>query len=408
MRSIMRSTMRARRWRVIGVAVGAALAALPVVAAAPAGAVLPAGAQLTTTPVPPPRPPGDSAPQAASVAGTGDGSAVVYYAGDEPETWTYAPAGNAWTKRSPAQQPSARQGAAAGGVAGGGPTTVLYGGFQTAGNTYLAETWVFDAGTGQWTERCSACAPGGLTRAMVAAGPTDTLLFGGSKFFGFVDTLWRWDGTAGDWTQITPQGPNGFPQSRGDAMFTWDGSAYVLYGGLGDSFASMSDTWRLVPVGGGDYRWDPVCASCAPGPRSLAGMSTFGGGATPAGALVVGGRHLDPNLPAELTYSDGWFWQASDQSWTKVIEGQAPTPLPEVPGVPYAPTMGSFPAAGASSVVLTDTHFTSRQASVESNVLAWFQASPTTSTSTTTTSTAAPTTSTTVAGSTVVTPAFTG
>ncbi len=80
-----------------------------------------------------------------------------------------------------------------------------------------------------------------------------------------------------------------------------------------------------------------------------------------------------------------------------------------VPGVPYAPTMGSFPSRGASSVVLTDTHFTERQATVESNVLAWFQASPSTSTtSTSTTTSTVPTTSTTLAGPTVVTPAFTG
>ncbi|MFN8041589.1 MAG: kelch repeat-containing protein [Acidimicrobiales bacterium] len=398
--------MRARGWRAIGTVVAAALVLVPLAAPAPAGAALPAGTKVVTTPVPPPLPPGDLADTAASVAGTGDGSSVVYFAGDEAETWTYSPAANSWTKRTPAQTPPARQGAAAGGVAGGGPKTVLYGGFQTAGNVFLADTWVFDAAAGQWTQRCTSCAPGGLARAMVAAGPTDTLLFGGSKFFGFVDALWRWDDATGDWAQVTPAGPNGFPQSRGDAMFAWDGSAFVLYGGLGDSFASMADTWRLVPTGGGQYRWDPICASCAPGPRSLAAMSTFGGGATPAGALLVGGRHLDPNLPAALTYADGWFWQPSDSSWNQVIAGPAPTPLPDEPGVPYAPTMGSFPARGAASVVLTDTHFIERQAAVESNVLAWFQASPTTS-STTTTS-ILPTTSTTLAGTTTVTPAFTG
>lgn len=401
--------MRARRGRRIGWLVAAAAVVLPVAGVAPAGAALPAGTKIVTTPVPPPLPPGDLADTAAAVAGTGDGSSVVSYAGDEAETWTYSPATNGWTKRSPAVTPPARQGAAAGGVAGGGPTTVLYGGFQTAGNVFLADTWVFDAASGQWTQRCTSCAPGGLARAMVAAGPTDTLLFGGSKFFGFVGALWRWDDAAGDWVQITPTGPNGFPSPRGDAMFTWDGSAFLLYGGLGDSFASMDDTWRLVPTGGGQYRWDPVCTACAPGPRSLAAMSTFGGGATPAGALLVGGRRLDPNLPASLTLSDGWFWQPSDSSWTKVIDGPAPTPLPDVPGVPYAPTMGSFPSQGASSVVLTDTHFTERQASVESNVLAWFQASPSTSTtSTSATTSTVPTTSTTLAGPTVVTPAFTG
>lgn len=406
--------MRPTRGRL---AAGLLAAFVGLVAVAPAGAT-PDGWQLGTTPVPAPLPPGDANPQAASVAGTDDGSAVVYYAGNEAETWTYAPGNNSWTKRNPAQPPSVREGTAAGALAGGGPRTLLYGGFQSAGNTYFAETWMFDASTGQWTKRCSGCAPGGLARSMMAASPTDTLLFAGSKSFGFNNTLWRWDDASSDWIKVNPDTPDGFPPPRGDGQFAFDGTNFVLYGGVDLGFSSLADTWRLVALGGGSFRWEKVCDVCAPGPRSLAGFARLGGAGTPAGALLVGGSHLSPSLPATLHYSDGWFWDADDSSWTQVIPGVVPTPIPQDPAVPYGPTLGSFGSSGPRSVVLTDTRYPHpTNASVESNVIAWLVPEPPTTTTTTTapTSTTSPTsTSTTLSSSTVaatavvVTPQLTG
>lgn len=381
--------------RVVAVTVAAAAPLLALVPQATSAAAPAPGTTLVTTPVDPPLPPGDATPQAAVAAGTGDGSSVVYFAGNEAETWVWSSAGRTWSRRSPADAPSERQGAAGGPLAGGGDRALLYGGYEADGDEYFDETWMFDVGSDTWTKRCGPCAPGPLTRAMIAASPTETLLVGGNNGFGFDYDVWRWDDQASDWVPVVPDDSGGSPPGRGDGQLAFDGTDFVLYGGLNGSFVAMDDTWLLIDEGGGSYRWELVCEHCPPGARALAGFAQIGGAGTPAGALLFGGENFDSHSPTTPVLSDGWFWDAAAHSWTKVIAGVAPSTTPLDPAVPYSPTLASFGAAGAAQqVLLTDTRFDAAgSASTESNTLAWQL--PTPPPTTTTTSTTAPSSTTT-------------
>lgn len=392
--------MRTRRRPLSGVIVAAVLL---VVVPSSVDAAIPSGATIVSTPVTAPYPPGPAFPQAASVTGTADGSSVVHYAGGDGSTWTYAPGANAWTQQLPAVSPSPRQGAAAGaigGVPGSERKTLLFGGFQEVGEVYFDETWSYDVDAGTWSKRCGPCVPGALTRSMVASNGEETLLFGGATLFGFYQSVWRWNDVAGDWVPIVPASPEGIPPGRGDGQFAFDGTNFVLYGGLDGSYRSMADTWVLVNEGGGAYRWDQVCDDCPPGPRSLAGFASIGGNGAPAGVLLAGGTDVDSHLPAYPVYSDTWFWDGTDQTWTQVLAGVEPTTTPEDPAVPYSPTLASFGLAGQPQrVVMTAFRFDVQGTeSTESNVLAWqLPPPPTTTTTSTSTSTTSTSTTSTIA-----------
>jgi hypothetical protein len=341
-----------------------------------AAADTPPGFIFTSTPIPGAQPPGDASSAADAAAGTTSGAAVVLFAGDEGETWVYDTAADSWSKQAPSSSPDARssQAMAPAPPSAGVDRALLYGGFQ-APSTFLADTWVWNDATKDWGQACSLCVPGALARAMMAASPTTTLLVDGSISSGFVNAVWRWDDASSDWVEVHPSAPNGFPAPRGDGQFAFDGTNFVLYGGLGDAFQSFADTWLLIDDGGGSFRWEPVCSQCPPGPRSLGALTPMGGAGTPAGAVLVGGELIDAQQqPPTKYYSDTWFWDGTARSWLQLVPGLPLTASTTDPNVPYTPSGGSIggatqPAAGI--VVDTRVSADAEDPRVESNILRW-------------------------------------
>lgn len=358
------------------VAAGLVVVAMAHAWVALAGADNPPGFIFTSTPIPGAQPPGDASTAADAAAGTTSGASVVLFAGDEGETWAYDAAAGSWSKQTPSSAPDARssQAMAPAPPSAGVDRALLYGGFQ-APSTFLADTWVWNDNTKDWTQACDTCAPGGLARAMMAASPTTTLLVDGSISAGFVNAVWRWDDASSNWIEVHPSGPGGFPAPRGDAQLAYDGTNFVLYGGLSNGFQSFDDTWLLVDDGGGSFRWELACSQCPPGPRSLGAFTPMGGAGTPAGAVLVGGELIDAQQqPPTKYYSDTWFWDGAARSWRQLVAGSPLTASTTDPNVPYSPSGGSIGGGAQQAAgIVVDTRLSAGadDPRVESNVLRW-------------------------------------
>jgi hypothetical protein len=312
---------------------------------APAVAVLfvPGGVAAAPTivrdPVPGAQP--DNAPGFAEMAASGDLANVVMFgagdvggAGAGDQTWVYDTGANAWSQRNPANAPGPRQAHAMSAIAGAPRDVILYGGVDE-NSAVLADTWRWKGASGDWEFVCGACGPGQLARASIATDGQQTLMFGGSDPFGFNNNVWRFDAAAGNWLPVTIPGPH--PVPRGDAHFAFDGTSFVLFGGLDNTFVSRSDTWRLVPDGGGGFVWQEVCTQCGPSARALGGFTAAFGG-----ALLVGGEQIDPNAAdPTLFLSDVWYWNRT--AWEQIDTGATPTPSHDDPDVPYSPLLASLP-----------------------------------------------------------------
>jgi hypothetical protein len=284
--------------------------------------------------VPGPQPPHE--PGFSQMATARGGQQVVLFgAGDAggggDQTWVYDVATNRWTQRDPANVPVARQAhAMAAASSGDAGQVLLYGGVDADG-AVLADSWRWN-GT-DWQLVCGPCNAGPLAGATMASNGVETLMFGGSTQAGFFSRLFRFDPAANDWAEITPSGLSPFP--RGHARLAWDGSNFVLYGGLGNPFRSLIDMWRLVPDDSSGYTWELICDLCPPGDRARGGFATCGGD-----VVLIGGISVDVHAPDPvLTLSDTWRWDGD--TWQQVAQGPAPTPSDDEPGVPYFPLLAT-------------------------------------------------------------------
>jgi hypothetical protein len=177
------------------------------------------------------------------------------------ETWTWD--GTTWTKLKPSKKPGNRAQMSMW-YDTRAKKTILYSG---AGRpnidehvTRYEDMWSFDGTT--WTELTKTAAPGIRFGAQVAVDPRDgkVLLFGGlratvdeddnvDQFYG--DDTWQWDGTAGNWTRLTPARS---PRARQNGALEFDEAAgrFVLHGGFAGQFY-LSDTWVFDGTS-----WTPV------------------------------------------------------------------------------------------------------------------------------------------------------
>lgn len=122
--------------------------------------------------------------------------------------------------------------------------TVLFGGYGDDGsgsNTYLGDTWEWDAQS--WTLRATV-GPSPRRGHRLAFDPFRgvTLLFGGSDGGPTLGDTWQWDGT--DWTLVDSSGPARYLHAM---AFDSERNRLIAHGGRfydGSSYADLFDTWE--------------------------------------------------------------------------------------------------------------------------------------------------------------------
>lgn len=299
-----------------------------------------------------------------SMSNTPDGKVVLYGGAPDPGDST-SPRGDTWKFEDgvwtpvcgttvPGFDAPCPPGVVAGGALGTSPGgVVLFGGhpggyFSPTGPS-TSETWQFD-GT-QWHQVCAdaTCGPQARSFAAIAGNAATTLMFGGlaGAFDTALEDTWAFDGAT--WTQLCgiSMGVPCGPSARFWSSMSWDGTHFVLFGGMEGSLATGSDavgdTWIWTGSG-----WQLVCdgvaTPCGPAPRGLAAFPTiYSPDPARAGSFLAGG--LDLAFGAEgvnTAFRDLWFWSARDMTWRQLQSPWGPdiswvgNGAPPVDGLPLA------------------------------------------------------------------------
>ena len=247
------------------------------------------------------------------------------YLGD---TWTFD--GTTWTPLSPASSPGPRHLASA----VYDPDTkgvVLYGG--TVGIAYFNDTWSFNGKT--WTRLSLTASPPSLYGASMAydSGPGDIVLFGGVQVNQLADDTWTFNGKT--WTRLVTNSP----LARDYASMVDDPATgdIVLFGG-GGSHGLLNDTWsfdgrtwtRLAPITSPPVRFDASMAYDS----ATGDVILFGGGSESSSlsdtwsyAQAVGA----PGAPTGVTATSGnasatVAWTAPSSTGNSAIASYVVTP----------------------------------------------------------------------------------
>ena len=158
------------------------------------------------------------------------------------DTWSWD--GTSWSMRTPAHQPSAREGAAV----GYDPIrhqVVLFGGYDETNQ--LADTWVWDGS--DWSERTPAIAPAARSGATMTwhASRQRLALFGGGSGQSLDQDTWEWNGETWELVEV----PNPPPGRASPALFpSPDGTSVFAFGGSLGPRGRIVDLWRLRWEGG--------------------------------------------------------------------------------------------------------------------------------------------------------------
>jgi N-acetylneuraminic acid mutarotase len=228
------------------------------------------------------------------------------------DTWAYDSIGNTWTELKPAgAAPPPRNGA---GMAYD-PVThhlILFAGFGDTGALFN-DVWSYDAVANTWSQdKSSGTLPsprGGVAAAYDLTGGR-VITFGGSANVGapFGDT-WAYDPVAHTWTELKP--PKAVPPRRVGGAMVYDPSKrrLILFGGFGDTGATLNDTWAYDPVANIWTELKPLRGARPPArdAPSLAYDST-GGQLILFGGLDAAGTVLD----------DAWAFDPAASSWTQL------------------------------------------------------------------------------------------
>ena len=311
---------------------------------------------------PPQPPPADGpAPRVgAGFAASPDGTYAVLYGGGDVfsggpslgDTWTWD--GAAWTARCGTSVPGATTPCAPGTrdlvAEATAPTgVVLYGGERSDGsgtNTVLDDSYLWTGN--EWQQLCSPCAPGPRAGAAAGGNGQSALLFGGGDTAGgslFGDT-WQFDGVA--WTLANPGGGDQ-PVARLGASIAWDGTRFVLFGGLvpgpGGTQETVDETWLWDGA-----QWLQSCgqpaAPCGPTGRVLGGFAYLHGThPSSRGALLVGGLGFaddgTPSILGDIWLWDGTTWHQQASPWPDETSLDGPPPS----GLPFVGALAALPAS---------------------------------------------------------------
>ena len=282
----------------------------------------------------------------AAMAAEPDGHSVVLYGGDFSnvsalygDTWTDD--GNGWVPRCGTPVPGADAPCGPGtrvghGLASTDDGVILFGGlvngdFDSGNGSVVGDTWRWNGSS--WTQLCAdgTCGPAGRFMTTLAGNGPKAVLYGGaipSQGVTGADT-WVWDGST--WTQTcgdplpTPCGPG----PRAAASMAWDGSHFVMFGGIHDVNGAVAppndSTWVFDGT-----TWSEACGTdisepCGPPARELSTMADAHTTTSGPAALLAAGGDLFTGSDPQTFYRDAWAWNGT--TWNAVTAPWSAAPL---------------------------------------------------------------------------------
>lgn len=228
-----------------------------------------------------------------------------------PETWTYRPEANQWTKIAGASGPSPRSGHAMAWDENA-RMIVLFGGQTDAGGN--DETWAYDLGSNSWTNMAPASAPSRRSFHSMAydARSGRIVLFGGFLPDGNLSSeTWTYDLSANTWRRMAPAtGPSA---RMGHSMVYDPGTAQVvLFGGMTRAGRS-AETWAYSISAS---VWTKLPITIAPAPRDAHAMAY----AATAGKIILFGGSTNATATAET-----WVYDSVANVWTNLTPITGPS-----------------------------------------------------------------------------------
>jgi len=234
-----------------------------------------------------------------------DGYGVMVYGGQADsalqgalkDTWIWS--GSTWTQKSPTTSPFGRYGAEACRTTTTALNVTMFGGY--GGQGYLNETWKWDGYVQTWTQLAPATSPSARVGHVMAAGPTFTVLFGGSISSGECkNDTWKFDGTT--WTL---QAPATSPSVRTGACMAYDvtRAQWVLFGGVNE-YNNLPETWLYDGT-----TWTKATPATSPAGRKGAQMCWD---SQSGNVIMFGGISAVDNYASDHT----WSWNGT--TWTKL------------------------------------------------------------------------------------------
>ncbi|HYM40042.1 MAG TPA: kelch repeat-containing protein, partial [Thermoplasmata archaeon] len=199
------------------------------------------------------------------------------WAGTKPynDTWSYNPATNRWTNRTPATHPELYCGVCFATAAmvfdSHANRVILFG--ETQPTHGAALTWAYDPDANTWTRMNPATSPGLRhdVNLVYDTAADRVLLFGGGAiapdvFYLGTNQTWSYDYTNDNWTQLVPAVS---PPSRFGASMAYDPKAdrTFLFGGCTNGYMEgcsvANDTWSYEY---GTNTWTNLSAASSPPP----------------------------------------------------------------------------------------------------------------------------------------------
>jgi N-acetylneuraminic acid mutarotase len=258
------------------------------------------------------------------------------------ELWDWDPATGIWTNRTPADNPSARQGsvmvfdsARSKFVIFGGRADVRDADAGTSTHFVdYSEIWEWDATAGTMSNRTGANRPAGRSQhgMVYEKSSGKVLLFGGGSSDNSLaehedatilavalgDT-WEWDPAAGKWSELQPKNA---PSARYAFGLVWDSkrNVAVLFGGMEKPQAGLNgipkqDIWEWDPS---TQAWtNRTTTGSKPSPRYGHAMTYDPG----RGVTVLAGGWDIANGGG---LADVWEWDPSTGAWTERLTGSEP------------------------------------------------------------------------------------
>ncbi|MDC1067693.1 IPTL-CTERM sorting domain-containing protein [Candidatus Kapabacteria bacterium] len=195
----------------------------------------------------PPNPPGPRTD--SKMARISDNKVLLFGGYDENddfigETWIFDNSSRSWTELIPPNPPSPRAFHA---ISYLSDNKVLLFAGEDAGDI-LNETWIFDNSSGSWSELATPVSPTATTDPMIAQfSDNKVLLFGGIDTGGDRNNeTWIFDNGSGSWTQLNTTIQ---PSERDAAMMAQISNGLILlFGGDIGNGNNENDTWLFGPV----------------------------------------------------------------------------------------------------------------------------------------------------------------
>ena len=221
------------------------------------------------------------------------------------DTWIFDSRTQEWTQVFPDNHPSVR-GSASIFYDPQAQKAILFGGYRHTGG-YFNDTWAFDYSTNNWTNLNPAIKPTGRYGAPMIYDPINQrgFMFGG-RISTITDETWVYYYSNNSWAELTLLTK---PPNRYWEPLTYDDTAQriILFGGSDGTGNGLDDTWTYNPF---TNQWTQEFPSSSPVNRLFASFVNIPG--TGKSILFGGSRNTETCL------GDTWSYNYNSNNWNKL------------------------------------------------------------------------------------------